>query len=139
MLIGPGEEEDIPPAEPLKARYRVRSDRLIGMTDVRASVGIADCGGDIERFSHLPVWVPAPRASRQARRRRFEGRARAVSHSRPGSAPFPTSEAPRQAARRGDLSLPARSTKVHVAETPHSVAGPPSMQEPGQARGAWPH
>ena len=50
MLIGSGNQADIAATQPVIAGNGIRADRLIGMTNVGATVGIADRGGDIKRF-----------------------------------------------------------------------------------------
>ena len=53
MLVGPGNQPDIASAQSVKAGNGVGSNRLIGMADVRTTVGIADRGGDIKGFRHV--------------------------------------------------------------------------------------
>ncbi|MCY1172255.1 hypothetical protein D9M73_123870 [compost metagenome] len=74
MFIGPGLEADFAAQLALIARDRIGRDRLIGMPDMRTSIGIADCGGDIIRVGHgrllehrspqLKPWRRFQRASR---------------------------------------------------------------------------
>ncbi|MGY4454086.1 hypothetical protein ACVWZR_008746 [Bradyrhizobium sp. i1.3.1] len=48
VLVGAGQEEHVLAVEPRKARQHVGRDRLIGVADMRAAVGIGDGGRDVE-------------------------------------------------------------------------------------------
>src|SRR3954447_13788579 len=52
MLVGTGLKADIAALGTLEPRNRVGRDRLIGVTDVRRAVRIADGCGDVEGFGH---------------------------------------------------------------------------------------
>ena len=52
MFVGPGLEPDVAAQLALEAGDDIGGNRFIGMADVRLAVGIADRGGDIERFGH---------------------------------------------------------------------------------------
>jgi hypothetical protein len=52
MFVGAGHEEHVAAIEPVEARDRIRGDRLVGVADMRAPVGVADSGGDVERLGH---------------------------------------------------------------------------------------
>ena len=54
MLVGAGQEEDVAARIALEARDRVGGDRLIGVADMRAAVGVGDRGGDVEGLGHRP-------------------------------------------------------------------------------------
>src|SRR3954453_6438990 len=89
MFVSSGLEPHVAPRLAMIARDRIGRDRLIGVADMRASVRIADRGGDIIRFAHAgPVsavlsrleppagalrlssfaWLPQRAARRKARR-----------------------------------------------------------------------
>ena len=53
VLVGPGLETNIAPHQPLETGDDVGSNRFVGMADMRLAVGIVDCGGNVERVSHL--------------------------------------------------------------------------------------
>src|SRR3546814_1876222 len=48
MFVGARDHPHVAAAHPLEPRHRVGGDRLIGMADMRATIGIADRGGDVE-------------------------------------------------------------------------------------------
>lgn len=52
MDVRPGLEAHVAAAEPLETCDDVGRDRLIGMADMRAAIGIADRGGDVIGFAH---------------------------------------------------------------------------------------
>ena len=47
--VGAGEEADVEAVEPLEPRDRVGGDLLVGVPDVRRTVGVVDGGGDVVR------------------------------------------------------------------------------------------
>jgi hypothetical protein len=55
VLVGPGLEAHLAPAQPLEARRDVGGDRLVRVADVRLAVRVMDGGGDVVRLSHAPV------------------------------------------------------------------------------------
>src|SRR3546814_4977359 len=48
MFVGARDHPHVAAAHPLEPRHRVGGDRLIGMADMRATLGIADRGGDVD-------------------------------------------------------------------------------------------
>ena len=52
MHVGTGLEAHVTAHQPLETRDDIGGDRLIGVADMRATIGIADRGGDIIRFAH---------------------------------------------------------------------------------------
>jgi len=52
MLVRAGLEAHVAAHLALVARDRVGGDRLIGMADMRAAIGIVDRSGDVEGFGH---------------------------------------------------------------------------------------
>ena len=56
VLVGAGEKKHILAVEPLKTRQRIGRDRLIGVANVRQTVGVRDSGRDIERRFRLALW-----------------------------------------------------------------------------------
>ena len=55
MFVGAGDEAHVSALRPAEPRHRVGGNRFIGMADVRAAVGIADRGGDVEGLGHGPA------------------------------------------------------------------------------------
>ena len=49
VLVRSGQEEDVVPVQALEAGHRVGGDVLVGMADVRHTVGVRDGRGDVER------------------------------------------------------------------------------------------
>jgi hypothetical protein len=50
MFVGAGDQPHVAAHHPLKPGNRVGGDKLIGMADMRAAIGIGDGSGDI-------IWV----------------------------------------------------------------------------------
>ena len=48
MLIGAGQKEYVLSVEPFEASDRIARHRLVGMTNVRHSIGVGDRGRDVE-------------------------------------------------------------------------------------------
>src|SRR5690606_26470907 len=75
VFVSSGLEAHFAAAEPLKAGQCVRGDRLIGMADVRPSVGIVDRGREIIWLCQAPV--PLRRSLRRGIRPMLRQRVRA--------------------------------------------------------------
>ena len=49
VLVRSGHEENLMAVKALEARHGISRNDLIGVADVRHAIGVADCGGDVER------------------------------------------------------------------------------------------
>jgi hypothetical protein len=50
VLVSAGEKEDVAAVEPHESRDSVGGDRFVGVPDMRRTVRIGDCGGDVVRL-----------------------------------------------------------------------------------------
>ena len=52
MLVGSGDQADIATTQAIKSGDGIGGNRLIGVANVRTTIGIADRGGNIKWFGH---------------------------------------------------------------------------------------
>ena len=145
MLVGAGLEAHVAALAALEARDRVGGDRLIGVADVRRTVGIADRGRDVEGLGHVrPALAAAclalqgrrfghrPRGCRRAGTRSPPGRATGAARSPPARAPWHKRRARARAAPRRAAAPRARSATARDRGRRRSARPRPSCR----ARGA---